>query len=157
MSKTIDFFGGLLLLALSFMLYFKFIPEQIPNVTNENGMSPAFFPEMGTILLFVLSLLLIAKSYKGLLMYHNLRQGSLISKQVLKVTLIIFLLFGYVLLLQQVGFLIATPVFLVIFFVYLGVRNLKTLLVLTVVTPIFIYIVFEKLLLVFLPQGRLFS
>jgi len=157
MSKAIDFFFGLFLLALGLLMYFKFIPEQIPIVAAENDMSPAFFPKMGTVLLLFLSLLLIAKSYKGLFMYKNMWQGSLISKPVRKVTLIIFLLFGYVLTMQQVGFLIATPIFLATFFVYLGVRNLKTLLVLTLVTPMFIYIVFEKLLMVFLPQGLLFS
>lgn len=65
------------------------------------------------------------------------------------------LLILYVLAVIYIGFYISTPAMLVIYMYFMGIRNIKTILITTAVVMAFVYCLFTLQLGVPLPAGIL--
>ena len=67
---------------------------------------------------------------------------------------LIVLVFGYVILMPVLGFVISSGLFLFCSFQFLWRKNPLVILALTAVTLAVIYIIFREVFQIFLPQGR---
>ena len=65
------------------------------------------------------------------------------------------LLILYVLAVVNIGFYIATPIMLVCYMWFMGIRKIRTILITTVIVMAFVYILFTMQLKVPLPKGIL--
>ncbi|KUK22215.1 MAG: Uncharacterized protein XD57_1686 [Thermotoga petrophila] len=112
---------------------------------GEWALSPGLFPLIVGVVLFVLSILLLGRrGYK-----KRSNEGFYIDwKIVLTVTT---LSIAYVLLLSFFHFALSTFIYLALFFLVLGVRNLLLLGVLSFGLTLFVYYTFGVLLRVVLP------
>ena len=61
------------------------------------------------------------------------------------------MMFAYTFLMDIVGFIISSIVFMVAFMIFLGERNLKTLILVPVIGSVGVYLVFGKLFMIALP------
>lgn len=63
----------------------------------------------------------------------------------------------YIALIHLVGFYIATMLYLLSVMLFLEIRNKLVLILVPVLTTLFVYLVFNQVLMVFLPEGLLFG
>ena len=67
------------------------------------------------------------------------------------------ILIGYVILNMLTGFYISTVIYLPIGMIYLGQRNWKVIASISIILPVGVYFVFQKLLSMQMPVGSLFK
>lgn len=149
LKLNVDACIGISLFILSLIMYFFIFPYQIKILTfGTYGLSPLIFPKMATLGIMFLSVVLVINSVWKL-------KEKQYSKMVPRSWIIILFLIGYLFLIDLIGFLVASSVFLFALMMYLNRKNwLKYILV--IFFFIFInYIFFEKFLKVILPRGRL--
>lgn len=126
----------------------------------KTGGGPAFWPRVLLILIIALDIVLILFSYK------KFKKGELKSKKdenaIYPNNLYITIgsLLAYIILMQYIGFLISTVLFIAFLMYILKVNRLRTILT-SLISGYVITFVFAKLLMVPLPQGvsvfRIFS
>jgi hypothetical protein len=110
---------------------------------------PAFFPRILSCVVIGLSILLLIKTY----VKKDGRKISIFDKDSIKVYVTIGFLLAYLIILDLIGFIISTPIFLFgLIFFYVRKNPLKNAVVALVVTFI-VYGIFKVLLSVPLPQG----
>lgn len=110
---------------------------------------PAFFPRILAYFVIGLSVLLIINTF----IKRDDRKITLLDKDSIKVYVTIGFLLAYLILLNFLGFIIATPIFLFsLIFFYIRKNILKNAIIAVLVTFL-IYGVFSSLLAVPLPQG----
>ena len=141
MKKKSTFEGLILLFFSSF-----FIRESLKlHRKGDWALSPALFPLIITIGLFLLSLSLIHKGLRNEDKYAN-QKGDF--KRVL---VIIVFSFIYLYLLAKAGFVLASIIYIFSFMWILGERRWWLLGSISTITPLAIYYVFVNLLDVYLP------
>ncbi|MDX8047264.1 tripartite tricarboxylate transporter TctB family protein [Gracilibacillus sp. S3-1-1] len=143
-----DSYLAVFLLILSGFIFYR---------TMEMPSASAFFPELLSILLAVLSVLLLISSIRKRGTEADNEQAAKEEKLVLPVVLIIASLILYGILLQYFGFIIATLV--VVNFVIFATgykKYIKGFLIACTTTSV-IFVVFQLLLNVRLPAGVFFS
>lgn len=128
-------------------------------VTTADAMGPQFFPRTVAILMGLLAVVQVVVSLKkesgemvsGEKGGFNLRAGATIA-----------ILFAYALLVQKIGFVILTAIYLMAQICLLlpteRLKSRKGILItaaVSVVTPIFIYVLFYRGFGIFLPAGLL--
>lgn len=129
--------------------------KQLVNENKFDTIGPSGFPEGVSWILLGLSIVLILTS---------LLKRSVSSPKVTKINWnVIFsfvILFAYIILLPYLGFILATFIFLWILQVFLTrIRTLNSFLKITLISVIFslvTFLLFEKVLQVFLPRFDLF-
>jgi hypothetical protein len=146
---------GMMVLALVFYLL---IPYQIEKPKLLFGrafmdMKPTLFPTLAAIGMFVLSGIALVQSLRNPLEEPFKGLDRTIGIQL---SVIIVMLYGFALTFDPLGYWISGILVSLALSLYLGNRNIVTLLVLSLGVPSFIYFVFTKLLLVSLPEGVIF-
>ncbi len=119
------------------------------HIVDWDPLGLAFWPRI------VLGLLIASGAY--LILRGSLDDGPF-QKPVAKAFAYLAIIGAYAILMAPIGFLIATPVFIVAFHLSLGgwsFRNLIEACILAAVCTGFIYYVFQDLLLVQFPEGLL--
>jgi len=116
--------------------------------------SPTFFPFMGGLILMGLSL----KELLNTLLRHEEREGDrerfFPQKDSLRrLTLAISALVGYVLLLEVLGFLVTSFLFMVPLLRFIEPQKWKTIVVTAFLTSALSYVLFQVLLNLRLPRG----
>jgi len=146
---NVDAYIGIGLFILSLIMYFFILPSQIKILTyGAYGLSPFVFPKIATLGIMFLSVVLVINSFWKL-------KEKQYSKMVPRSWVIMLFLIGYLFLIDLIGFLVASSVFLFALMMYLNRKNwLKYILVIFFFILIN-YIFFEKILKVMLPRGRL--
>jgi putative tricarboxylic transport membrane protein len=146
-------FAGFLLLALSLAVFIS--ARSLPN-PSQQAYGPGAFPTLVTLLLAACSLLLVWQGRK------EFAAGSLIrlapwtgsAKRVARFFLVLASVAFYVLLIDDLGFLITAGLVLIVLFLSLGVRAWYALAI-SILTVLLVYTVFNTALKVQLPWGLL--
>lgn len=118
------------------------------------GNTPAqarFYPRFLLVCSAVLTLILLYTALRN----KNKKNGNapaVLHKQVMKVT--VFML-AYIVSLYYLGYLLATLIFITGTMIYLGMRNKKVLLTVPILVSLALYLLFNNLLYVTLPPGRI--
>ena len=139
-----DVFGGIILAAIAgFFLY------------ETRAMRPvaAQFPRIIFVTLIIMSLLLFAlglrKTFKPELWKET---DFLLSIKVVRTPIIFYGIFvGYLVLMHFTSFFIATVVFVPVCMIFFGTKNVRLIILTTVFLNLFMYIVFVRVLRVWLP------
>ncbi|GAA0357006.1 tripartite tricarboxylate transporter TctB family protein [Bacillus horti] len=119
------------------------------QVTRVADIGPDFFPKILSALLFFLGFLLFLQSRR---MDDSQPEG-----QVKNAFITMGLMLLYLMLFSWVGFLLSTPAMAIVFLYYVKVRRWLPLLLTPIGVTVAIYLIFEVMLNVPLPAGRLFS
>ncbi|MBR1920139.1 MAG: tripartite tricarboxylate transporter TctB family protein [Spirochaetales bacterium] len=119
--------------------------------SNAGVPGPGFFPTVLSVIVICLSFALIITQRKA-----EDVPVVLFSREQLPVYLSMGLVFVYLIMLNIVGFMISTPLFLIAVMKLFKVRKLWVILAVAFCTTVATYIVFTKVLSVILPSGMFF-
>jgi len=144
---------GELLVPLSFLVasaYFFYLAFEFRGafVMMRQGVGPDLFPKIFTAFIMVFSLWLI---------YTEVKKGGLseferpANPQNLWITIAFML--AYAFLLEIVGFIVLTPIWVAAYMLAIGMRRWRWLIGATVIFSAFMIVVFPKLMLIPLPRG----
>jgi cell division protein FtsW (lipid II flippase) len=140
--KDRDIISGGILLLCSLVGYF--FAYQLENLVVA-GLSSAFFPSFLFTIMLVCGLILI-------------KQGAQREKKIpfpafnlSKLAPIVAVMTFYVIIMENLGFIISTVVFLACSLYFFGERRKKTLTVVPVVTAAIVYFLFTKAFMIVLP------
>ncbi len=121
--------------------------------TVKLGIGPAGMPRFVAVLLMVLGLAqtvtAVSTGVKAPEFNVDKKAASLFAAAVAMCVV-------YVLLVDQLGFIILTPLLLIGLMVLFGERSIVKMLIIAAVTTACIWLLFTKVFLIFLPVGRLF-
>lgn len=150
-----DFYIGLFFLLLSIFIYLHSFNI---TITIHDAMGPRFFPQLVSICMALLSILLIVKSFST----HNHSSSYSKLNNIPKIIATVFILGCYSLLLNKIGFLILTPLYIFFQIILLlsknemkKLKNIIICLVISITIPIFLYFLFSRVFSIFLPLGIL--
>jgi hypothetical protein len=156
--KKQDVIIGTILAFASGIIYLLIRSSELHSVSQgEVGLSPAFFPELAFILIFLLSCLLTILSY----FKSDARQPSETAKkfdliQMKQVGTIFLVLILYVILINFIGYYIASFATLLTLFWIFRVKSWYTILPVSILLMVMVFFFFEMGLKVLLPRGFLF-
>lgn len=149
--KNKNIIEGIFLLIVSIF----FINESFKLHGNSSwALSPALFPIIVMSLLLLFSLMQIFNGIKE----ERKNAEKIEEKEVIdnikgykKLIGFIILTFIYIIILPKVHFLLSTTLYLLSLIFLLGERNIKILLIISILTPIIVKFIFGNLLEVYLP------
>ena len=149
---------GFLLLTLS-VVWTWLVIDTIPAGFGDGDIGPRAFPLMFGLCLGFLSVILLLKSLMNRQKVETAR--SLATEETihwLPSALLLIELLGYGYLLKTVGFVISTPILvLFVMFVNLRVRSVKMFLGMSIGITLVCWLVFEKILGIYLANGWLIN
>ncbi|WP_077214898.1 tripartite tricarboxylate transporter TctB family protein [Bacillus dakarensis] len=140
MSLKLDDFIGIIVIILSAFLYF---------LTNDLPEQSAFFPKYLIILFGVLGVILFFQSFKN--KREQSKESSFSMKNLKDPSKALGLLIVYVILINLIGFFIATTMFVVVFMVVFKEKSFKKVVLTAVLLDAFLYVLFVYQLNVPLP------
>lgn len=124
------------------------------SMTSKIAASAKMWPRFFILFLFLLSIILLISSYrKDVKIYSKKNTEKIILPRLIGAILIsIFYIFSILFL----GFYSATFIYLIIIMYFLGIINVKNVLVISILSTTIIYICFNLILNVPTPKGMLF-
>ncbi|RLA82012.1 MAG: hypothetical protein DRG31_07940 [Deltaproteobacteria bacterium] len=145
--RNYDRLIGAILFAFSLILYFFIIPWGIEGAGEGGaGLSPDFMPRWIAITLAALSALLFFMARP------SQKKVSLFAPRVL-ITVALFVL--YIALAPLLGYLLTSVLVMAAYLLHFGVRKPLTLVTLSLLLPLVLYLFFARVMLVVLPRGSL--
>lgn len=145
--KKADIGAGIVLLLLSIAVFWKAF-EYRQAVIYVYG--PNFFPQLLALLLGVCSISLIVRAFQG----KSLRQADHIDRQgFVRMVLAIAICIGYLLLMQVLGFALATMVFLFVLMTFLQQQGLLKRIVSSILVALVVWAIFRYFLVIPIPTG----
>jgi hypothetical protein len=144
---------GELLIPLSFLLvsaYLFYLAFRFRGafVMLRQGVGPDFFPKVYTAIMMVFSLWLIYQAVKGKVTTES---EKTLNPQNLWITIVFMV--AYAFLLEIVGFVVLTPIWVAAYMIAIGMRRWTWLLATAVIFSAFMIIVFPRVMLIPLPRG----
>lgn len=137
-----------------FILFSLFIFTQSFLFTQKSlNLGPEFFPRILSVIIFALSLLLIATSIKNTALTIGFKDVFDQKTRMPLLAMGFMIIYGFCLF--YVGYLVSTMVFCFIFLHILDVENIKLKLMISIIFPLILFLIFKKLFLVNLPSGFL--
>ena len=141
--------GGIALFLFAIILLFWIIPTQVRDV-DTFGVSPQFFPKVLGYILLVLSVwLFIDGCLKKTVPDQKIYKINVKEIKLVLITLIIMVV--YILTIELLGYLIATIMVLGILMWIYGQRNLRIVILISILLPIIISQFFTRFLHLRLP------
>jgi len=135
-SRDIFLSIGILIFAVSAFLYSN-------NFSNNEFYGPDFFPKIINISMMILGGYMLVKS---LFTFKNSKESFKFNQQTaLKILLFILLMIGYFLLFFILGFIISSIIFLLFAQWIFGVKNKLTIIIVSALVPIGLYLFFTQL------------
>jgi len=117
------------------------------------GIGPAGFPKFISIVLMILgaaqTILTLSSGVKAPELNVDKKAASLFAAAVAMCV-------AYVLLVDQLGFILLTPLLLIGLMLLFGERSIVKMLIIAAITTACIWLLFTKVFMIFLPVGRLF-
>ncbi|MEJ6691302.1 MAG: tripartite tricarboxylate transporter TctB family protein [Paracoccaceae bacterium] len=151
---------GLLLLTLS-VVWTWLVIVTIPAGFGDGDIGPRAFPLMFGLCLGFLSVILLLKSLMNRQKVETARSLATEDQLIihwLPSALLLIELLGYGYLLKTVGFVISTPILVVfVMFINLRVRSVKMFLGMSIGITLVCWLVFEKVLGIYLANGWLIN
>jgi len=134
------------------------VPFQIPgeswgSITDVQ--SPAFFPILNAVFLMACGLAQIITSRQPPISAGG-ADGVEMTSYPNKLVVIVALLMIYLFLIQHIGMVVSSGVAIAAMSVLLGYRNKVVIAISSIIFPIVIFVLFEKILKILLPHGVLF-
>ena len=153
---------GIFLFIFSIIFLFFLVPQIGSDVQtfvildeDYNTDKAKLFPNLiGYIILFV-SVILITKGFIIKAKTQDDSSPKMNFQNVKNVGILIIISVLYIILLEPVGFIIMTPICLIIFSWFFGSRKWFSFIGVPILVTIFVYICFESLMKVQLPKGIL--
>ena len=161
MTSRLDFKIGCFFLTLSLFVIVIMVPtinedwrEASSTGIEMFTIGPRFFPYLAALVIGILAMALIVGNIRKI--SDNEAGQTYFTTEELK-HVFVFIVIGiiYIILLQMIGVMIATPLCLLSFFIYFEVRSWPWMIGLSLGTTIVIYLSFAKLMMVPLPMGFL--
>ena len=157
MAKYRDLIGGVFFLAFAVFIYA--LSYQI-HMTQADPVGPQFFPRLVALFMGVLALISISRS---VLRLRQLTPAVAAKKGGFSIALLltVLLLIAYTLLIEKVGFIILSTIYLYLQILLISPkeelqkRNLVINAVVAIVVPIALYYLFYHAFGIFLPAGLL--
>ncbi|MDQ0256626.1 hypothetical protein J2S74_004048 [Evansella vedderi] len=154
---------GIVIIILCIIIYFQ--SGDFPYF-NEVHLNAGSFPKLIAILLAFLSLILVISKVKELLSkraeLEKVDVKVYVKKLIKEYKLVFFTLFsllGYIFLMQYIGFIVTTILFIIVTGYVIGPKSKKDLLIISLVSVIItfsVYAFFQNVLHVRFPTGVLF-
>lgn len=117
------------------------------------GIGPAGFPRFIAVLLVVLGVVQTAMTLKAGV---NAPTFNAEKRAACLFISAIVMCVVYVMLVSTVGFVLLTPLLMIGMMFLFGERNIKTMLIISIVTTACVWLLFTEVFMIFLPAGRLF-
>lgn len=105
-----------------------------------------------TVLLILSALLTILGVRKTIHPEFTIKSDTLLNIKVIQSPLAVFAIIAvYIVLIKYIGFFIATLIFVPVYMLYYGMKNIRIILLTDIILNLFIYVLFVKVLHVMLP------
>lgn len=150
--------GGVLLVFC--VVVYLIIPLQVPELRRYDasmGLSPAVFPKLAVILMAAFSLGLLLSGLRSQDMAPAEKQPDLHKGAAIRVITTFIILVAYVHLIDFFGYLLMTPLALVLLMRYFGQKNWFLILSLAILITAGLYAFFRYIMYIILPEGLFFS
>ncbi len=122
--------------------------------SNKFSLGADIFPKIIFVMLFILSSFQFILTYKGV--YEKEYNFSKISNlQYIRITLTAIAIISYVILTSILGYLLATPLFIIIGLLIFNERSVNKIIFTSIFVTIILYIAFKVFFLIPLPLGIL--
>jgi hypothetical protein len=133
---------------------YAYLITQLPSRNLPNTLGSAFMPWVLVSCLFALSVLLFLRS----VCKENREKFNpkIYLREGMGIILLTVIVFTYVNLMKIFGFIYITPFFIAVLMLMTGSRKWKEVISVSVISPICIYIFFQKIFQVILPSGSFF-
>jgi len=133
---------------------YAYLTIQLPDRNLPNTLGSSFMPWILVISIEILSLsLLIINCVKGPGVACEVHTTK---KELIGILIVVFIIIAYVKLMEYLGFLICTPLFIAGLMILSGSRKWHEIAFVSVIASVAIYFFFFKLFKVVLPMGNLF-
>jgi membrane-associated HD superfamily phosphohydrolase len=142
--------GGIFFSALALLLYFVIIPREIVFEQQKTGVSPAYFPNLLSGLLFIFAVALGVDGYRSRLR-KNQQVYTFSLREVKMVAIALAIIALQTLAFDRIGYLVPAIVAIAACMLVFGHKSYLTVVLLSVGLPIAIKLFFEKMLQVTLP------
>ena len=144
-------------IVLVFLLLSAFVIYQANNfeqtLIQDDYVGASFFPELLAWMTAGLALFLGWLNFRGKMDDDGRTLADLFPRQVLLAVVGLGLVVGYVMLLEPLGFILATIALNAALLLLFGVRSSLVLALFPVIVSLSVYVVFYKILIVPLPEG----
>jgi hypothetical protein len=148
--KNKDFYTGLIMLLFSGAIFAQIL--QSPSVQDTSGPGPFFLPTIATLVMAGLALALLVQSLKAPETQPAVPQVKRMRMRIVWI-LLWCLIYGFTI--ETMGYLLSTGIVTFALLAYFYHRSWFWNIVLSVGTPVSIYVLFDKLLKAPLPKGWL--
>jgi hypothetical protein len=148
-----DFQLGVGLTFFCLLLLFFLIPQQVGPLNEADALMPVIM----TVLILILSLALIIKAVRLPSTAHHQPDPVVLRRRQRTIAMVILLMVVYAWLLELLGFMLVACMAMVILFLLFNVTDWKKISLVTGITVIALYIIFEQLFSAPLPAGTLFE
>lgn len=132
-------------------IYVMVQANTFPELGGSEVSGPGFFPKLWAVVLIGLSILLLGSSFYA----KKDKQIDLLSKERIKVYISMAALIVYIFLINSIGFIVLTPIFLFGLIWFFGMKGYVKIAMASIAVTLAVYGVFEILLAVPLPAGIL--
>jgi len=148
--KDKDFYTGLIMLLLSGAIFAQILRS--PSAEDTSGPGPFFLPTIVTLVMAGLALALFVQSLKA---PETQPAASQVKRMRMRIVWILLWCSIYGFTIETMGYLLSTGIVTFALLVYFYHRSWFWNIVLSLATPISIYVLFDKLLKAPLPKGWL--
>ncbi|MBW2149359.1 MAG: tripartite tricarboxylate transporter TctB family protein [Deltaproteobacteria bacterium] len=149
--KWSDIIVGIFLLLFGFHIFYVSGKLEVMRKVSFGG--PEFFPRLSASLMMICSVLLIANALRGKALDKRMKATF---KDLRWVIFVFTLTGGFVALIDILGFLTSTSIYLLIFLLIVRERRILVIASTAIMLPLFVFLFFEKLMGIPLPDGLLF-
>lgn len=137
-----------------FGCFYSYLTMQLPDRNLPNTLGSSFMPWVLVICLYVLSILLLLQSFfKG---PAESCDYAISKKEGTGILFLVVTVIIYIKAMAFLGFLLATPFFLVALMLTIGARKWKEVILTSTLVTFGIYLFFQKVFQIILPAGELF-
>jgi len=149
--------SGLVSIAFGGLFLYQTYQLELERVRNVGGgMSAAAYPRLLASLIIILSGILIVKA-----IFNSLRSGEekketpVDFKALVKSAIVFVALVVYILILKPVGYLIATPILLIVIMFLTGERKWYYIVPTSILIPVILFVIIYYAFHILLPEGAL--
>ena len=164
MKQWVNTIAAGVLFLFSATLYYL-VPSQTYMIETEKAhMSPAFYPQLVIISLMFVSLIYLIMSFVEAIRKHagvkedkaGKEGTAILARSSTRTLITIAIVLIYVYVFEFLGFFVATPLLLGVMMLHMGNFRILPFCMVVIFTPLIMYIIFERLMVILLPRGSLF-
>ena len=144
----------LAIILILFGCFYSYLTLHLPDRNLPNTLGSSFVPWVLVICLYGLSILLLLQAYFKV--STETCDYAISKKEGQGVLFLVVIVVAYIKAMAFFGFLLATPVFLVVLMLTIGARKWKEVVLTSTLVTFGIYLFFQKVFQIILPAGEMF-